>query len=177
MFKRLNIGLLLTKSKTSLENSFFEVQRYLWGIKGGFVSLKIGIRNLILYFPVIWQDRDYDQFFFHKLLKFKIDKMIKHFEEEEYIDPSCKTPIIANLKDIQRGLVGLVEGHDVLEYYPEVCKVLEKESFSISDLNDWFNNFNSVYYSEINEIEQEKEDENLDLVYLTLRKNVKTFWS
>lgn len=37
-----------------------------------------GIRNLIEWFPIIWQDRDYDSQYLMDLMKFKIEKMYKH---------------------------------------------------------------------------------------------------
>jgi hypothetical protein len=42
---------------------------------GSFID---GIRNLIHYFPTIWKDRDWDQWYILKLLKVKLDKMEKY---------------------------------------------------------------------------------------------------
>jgi len=37
----------------------------------------IGIKNLIEWFPIIWEDRDYDSQYLMYLMKFKIEKMSK----------------------------------------------------------------------------------------------------
>lgn len=40
-------------------------------------SIKYGIQNLITWFPIIYQDRDWDQWFIYKTLQFKLKCMIK----------------------------------------------------------------------------------------------------
>ena len=36
---------------------------------------KYGIKNLFTYFPIIWKDRDWDQYYFYVLLQFKLKKI------------------------------------------------------------------------------------------------------
>jgi len=53
-----------------------------WKIKQTFIKImgwprdiKYGIKNLIKWFPVIWKDRDWDQWFLYKILYFKLKEM------------------------------------------------------------------------------------------------------
>ncbi len=41
-----------------------------------------GIKNIVSWVPVIWKDRDWDQSFFYKILRFKLYKMKKYFETD-----------------------------------------------------------------------------------------------
>ena len=49
-----------------------------------------GIKNLIYYFPIIWNDRDWDHYFFHKLLRHKLNSMEKYFRHADIIMDSKK---------------------------------------------------------------------------------------
>lgn len=42
-----------------------------------FRSIKYGIENLIKWFPVIWQDRDWDHWFIYKIFHFKLKEVEK----------------------------------------------------------------------------------------------------
>lgn len=41
----------------------------------------VGIRNLIYWFPVIWNDRNYDNFYISKILRHKLADKEKHFRK------------------------------------------------------------------------------------------------
>lgn len=41
-------------------------------------SVKYGIKNLIIWFPIIWKDRNWDHWFLYKMLKFKLSRMEKY---------------------------------------------------------------------------------------------------
>jgi hypothetical protein len=43
-----------------------------------------GVKNLFYYIRVVWEDRDWDQYFLFVLLRHKLKKMEKHFKEEAY---------------------------------------------------------------------------------------------
>jgi len=47
-------------------------------INGFINTVKTGVRNLFTWFPVIWNDRDWDYYFIFKLLEFKLNKMAKY---------------------------------------------------------------------------------------------------
>jgi len=47
-------------------------------IRNFFGSIKDGIENLIIWFPVIWKDRDWDQFYLYIILRKKLINMEKY---------------------------------------------------------------------------------------------------
>jgi predicted DNA-binding protein len=49
------------------------------GIKHYFYRFKKGIQNLINWFPVIWQDEDFDHYYFHNIILHKLKSMEKFF--------------------------------------------------------------------------------------------------
>ena len=50
--------------------------RYFW-------RLYESIESLIIWFPVIWKDRQFDQHFLLKMLTFKLRRMEKHFRSDD----------------------------------------------------------------------------------------------
>lgn len=48
-------------------------------LKLWWICLRIGLRNVIYYFPVIWKDRDWDWCFMMNLQKRKLESMIKYY--------------------------------------------------------------------------------------------------
>ena len=42
-----------------------------------FRTIKYGIENLISWIPIIWQDRDWDQWFLYKVLQHKLKQMVR----------------------------------------------------------------------------------------------------
>lgn len=60
-----------------------------------FYSIIESIKNIIKWFPIIWQDRNWDHSYFYRILHFKLNNMEKFF--------SSKDAISANtLKDAKR---------------------------------------------------------------------------
>lgn len=43
-----------------------------------------GIINIIRWFPIIWKDRDYDDFYILEILKFKLKKQAQHIKINSY---------------------------------------------------------------------------------------------
>lgn len=51
-----------------------------WHFDGRYLhkTIQYGIQNLIKWFPIIWQDRDWDYTYIYNLLQFKLEKQSKH---------------------------------------------------------------------------------------------------
>lgn len=65
----------MENSKLSVWNRIYLFWRYdLRHLPSRFI---LGIKNLIEWFPIIWEDRDYDSQYLMYLMKFKIEKMSK----------------------------------------------------------------------------------------------------
>ena len=41
-------------------------------------DIRIGIKNLVNWFPIIWNDRQWDHSFFYEIMRFKLNKMEKY---------------------------------------------------------------------------------------------------
>ena len=71
----------LLKEKTNpiqkIKDIFSDIK---WNIK----KFTTSVNNLIIYFPLIWKDRDYDHSFIFDLLKFKLDKQAKYTFEKDF---------------------------------------------------------------------------------------------
>ena len=58
-------------------------------IRSTYFNIKYGIENLIKWFPIIWNDRDWDYYFLIKLMRFKTEQMSKlHKEYGHCLDSS-----------------------------------------------------------------------------------------
>lgn len=57
-------------------------------------GIKTGIRNLISWIPIIWNDRDWDQYYLYEILRFKLTRMEEHFR--------CHSHVANGPKDAKR---------------------------------------------------------------------------
>ena len=89
--------------KKELSDLYWEIR---WHVKQhsrvyrAYKNSKYGIRNLIKWFPVIWRDRDWDEFYLLKLLSFKFKNMS---------DLHLKYGVSENSKEIAKHLKELSE--------------------------------------------------------------------
>lgn len=51
-------------------------------IKDDYYNIKDGIFNTIKWLPIIWQDKDWDDYYFHRIMRFKLSKMEKFFRSD-----------------------------------------------------------------------------------------------
>lgn len=81
-----------------------------------FRSIKYGIENLINWFPVIWKDRDWDQWFLYNILKKKLSDM------EEYHRKYGHTVNANKTADEMKTCVNLLDRLIKDEYHEMVFK-------------------------------------------------------
>jgi hypothetical protein len=56
-----------------------------WNVAGWRIrQFGISIKNLIKWFPLIWQDRDWDHSFIYAMLEFKLTNMAKYFRKRDF---------------------------------------------------------------------------------------------
>lgn len=53
-------------------------------LKSKVFSVKEGVSNLIKWFPVIWNDRDFDQYYIYKILAIKLEHMEYFFKNDAW---------------------------------------------------------------------------------------------
>jgi len=56
-----------------------------------------GVKNLIVWLPIIWKDRDWDDFYVFQVLKFKIRKQAKYISERDMYTTAKRDAEIMNL--------------------------------------------------------------------------------
>lgn len=73
------------KTSISASKEFFKgLQRFYYRNltpKTIYYRIKYGIENLIIWFPTIWRDRDWDEYFLFKILEKKFTHMENHFRK------------------------------------------------------------------------------------------------
>lgn len=148
-----------------------------------------GIKSLVYWFPVIWQDRTWDHAYVYRILRHKLTQMISDFEKHvNYIGVE---------KDIKRMKI-CVELLKRLEENDYVLKEFEKHEEKWGKLKMWFeptpNNmsrcvFHHEHANTKKEIEQERKEArraykasdekriaDLDLLFRILRKYIERWW-
>ena len=92
--------------------------RYFWNyVERCYYNVKYGIRNLIRYLPVIWRNREYDDYFLIQIIRTKLVYMSKE-AETKWMSVDAKK----HAKQMQR----CIELIDIL-YDDDDMKVVEKQ--------------------------------------------------
>jgi hypothetical protein len=76
----------MNKIKERIEDLIWDIRYSISKMSRPFRILSIGIKNIIAYSKVIYNDRDFDDFYLFILLKFKIDRMIEHCSKYSYME-------------------------------------------------------------------------------------------
>jgi len=58
-----------------------------------------GVKNIKYFFPVIWNDRDWDDWYIYELLHVKLKKMGRYFENSPWLDDTEKDQICIEIKE------------------------------------------------------------------------------
>ena len=160
---------------------------------GDFFShdLKAGIRNLIVWFPVIWQDRWWDYYFFYRILRHKLFLMEKSFRKHgcSVTSPQeadnmklCVLLLDRLLKDEYHEMT--MKKHDEKWGEAELnCDPLEKNP-DLYELRITHKNVKTEKDQEEerkmfkNAIEHEEylKGQDLDLLFKTMRKYIQGWW-
>jgi len=145
-------------------------------IRSIYRNLKFGIQNLIKYFKIIWNDRNWDHTFFLEIMRFKLNLIskefskVKHYEgwEEDVVNMKFALEILDRL------IAEDYECPEQKEYYDEVLKNMnltemsnrttEERKINLENLKKW------AEYSEI-----EKQNDYLDLFNI-LKEHLDKWW-
>jgi hypothetical protein len=148
-----------------------------------YYSFIYGIENIIKWFPVIWQDRDWSQNYIYRILYYKFRNMEYH--HKKYSD-SVNSPEVAKELMVAKNLCKrLADGN-----YLENATTLHDQNFEDVNMRDLFqpigNGF-SKYVGDSNE-ERDKsfdrcgkhsdymEDQDLEFLLNHIRKHIKGWW-
>lgn len=151
-----------------------------------------GIKNIIIWFPIIWNDRNWDQFYIYKILKYKLIQMeiyhrkysicinSKHTMKQiklciNLLDRILKDGYIDNVIDPHDKKWG--EMHIIFKDYPTDNSLRELSEFKVE---------NAI--TEKEKIQENKErsrlykhsdnlkKQDLDMLFIKLRKYIEFWW-
>lgn len=120
-------------------------------------NVKYGIINLIKWLPIIWKDRDWDEYFLYKILHKKLSHMEVAFRTN--YDWGQDESLADEIKVVKEALGRLIED----EYYKEACAILNFEPYG--------------YSKEVFELEEELIHEDIEKVFsATVSSQIRKWW-
>jgi hypothetical protein len=147
-------------------------------IKDLYYDITIGISNIIAYIPIIWRDRDFDENYFHLLMRFKLIRMEKAIRNGHTLDADKDADNIQHAIDLLNKITGVNE-YDYSEEalkpfyakYPDCDHISWYKTGTFADIEE-----KKKLHSECDKKEEEMEKADLDELYSFLRKHVNEFW-
>lgn len=128
-------------NKMSILFVFKNVQKFIYNIPIYIRNIKYGIENLVIWFPTIWKDRNWDYYYFFKILEKKLELFEQTHTNGIYLHWE---PVAKNLKIAKNLCKRLSDEYDYYELanqdYKKVqylqkqdidllCKIINKEVF------------------------------------------------
>lgn len=162
-------------------------------IKHIYYKFYIGIKNLIVYFPIIWNDRNFDYYFIYKLLHHKL-KLTRNSIKKVNIHTSSKRDA-----EILNTIIKLIELQDsdyydkeFRKYYIEKLKVDKNNEIDFELINDnseeYFKKHKLAYKKIKNKYPNvsnkklciylliDRENKCKNLIWDLLKHNINKFW-
>lgn len=108
-------------------------------VKSKVRAIRVGVRNLIKWFPIVWRDRDYDQDYLYEMIHFKLSNMELFFKSKNTY--SVEAPQIAEeIREAKDRLNSLINS-----VYSDKVESLPDEFFTIENHKWNANRDNSIY--------------------------------
>lgn len=157
--------------------------RMIFYIKFNIMSFISNIKNIFKWFPVIWNDRQWDYSYLYKILHKKISLMQEFYETESILVEEENKKIIKELKFVKNTIERLIND----EYFSEtenknLSKIHNEYKFIPVDENnlaykletnfDMHNSDLDFYYKD----ERYKKDRDMKYLFYTLYKNIEGWW-
>jgi len=157
-----------------------------------FKAVYRGFKNIVIWFPVIWNDRNWDQFYIYKIIKYKLIQMEKYHRNygisinSNQIAKEIKLCINLLNRIIDDGyLDNVIDPHNkkwgemrmIFEDHPTDNSLCELKEFQVE---------NAI--TEKEKIQEEKErsrlykhsdnlkKQDLDMLFIKLRKHIECWW-
>lgn len=133
---------------------------------GFILTASRGIRNLIDWFPVVWNDRDWDETHIYKFLEKKLDRMDKLHRNHSIARSEEKADEIKEYKEV---LSRIIEDPYLEMARREICP--EKQ------LNNLYKNFNRELRLELFKKEEELRQADIEKVFSKeVAESIETWW-
>lgn len=161
-----------------LEFKLFEI------VKDFFDDVRIGVLNIIKYIPIIYKDRDWDQYFLFKLMQFKLIRM-----EDLFINHSHLANNERYAKQM-RVCINLLSRISEDEYHENVFKNHDKKwgDIEFSSGEEDFGITRPNVKTKEDEKQENKEyrilsdklvklqQQDIDMLFLNMRKYIQNWW-
>jgi len=147
-------------------------------------DIRIGVSNLIKWFPIIWKDKDWDQTFFFRMIQFKLKNMEKYFRHGNFIGTEKQADKI----DMCVSLLNRI----IEEKYHDLAYVTYDKKWGASDFLIKEDGFLEIKYENVettdDEIERSKDfkncsskeeyliEQDLEFLFKIIRNNVRFWW-
>lgn len=142
-----------------------------------YYNIKHGTQNLIKWFPVVWQDRDWDHHYLTKVLSFKLSNMEKLFRNEGH---TVNSDEIANQLKCVAQLAKAISDED---YESEAFKgkeyLLEKHEIKFEGnklVTYGLTDAEKKEFRELVKLEDKYMDRDIELLFDLMKKNIRTWW-
>jgi len=154
-------------------------------------QIRYGIKNLIVWFPVIWKDRNWDHWFIYKILRTKLhltEQLIRNYGHHvKHIEDADKIKKCVILLD------RLIEDDYHENVYKDHYKKWGESEMVFTDVEDHpdYSEMNIKYpnvkteedeklerkqFKLIMNKPQEMKDQDLDLLFKIMRKHIQSWW-
>lgn len=138
------------------------------------------LKNLWVWFPIIWKDRNWDYYYFFVLLEKKLKLMKEQFEKEcKYMDVD---EVVEEINVVLEPLHRLVVDDYISDEWNEYHKKHPNESKFVKDEVTGLytvvnNNIDKEKLNALFEKEQHLKKDDLEFVFNTIKEKVLGWWS
>ena len=154
-------------------------------------NIKYGVQNLIKWFYIIWTDRDWDHYFLYQILEFKLDQMIHlhrnygHLEDNELYASQMETcsKILNRLKsddyyddtfhEYNKKWGQAQMNWSECDDDSELCE-LHITHPNVKTLKDEIQE--KLEFKQCIQNENDLRENDLDILFKTMRKNIQKWW-
>jgi len=148
--------------------------------------LKHGIKNLIYWFPVIWQDRNFDHYYLSSILRYKLNDMVKYYNGPHAW--GVDAPKLAHEMKVCVIILDRIikddynrEGYDAHDKkwgelvfdFDTPGNLLLKRSKRVTKEEE---EIEQKEYSEIYKKEEEDREKDIETLFDIIRKNIRNWW-
>lgn len=142
--------------KYSIINFFKSIQYF-------FHDLINGIKNIFIYLPIIWKDRDWDYLFLLDLISFKLKRMQKCFKKY-----SCSVDSKEDIENMQK-VIDLIKTYNDLDNFSFYGDEVEKiEKSNIEDKEYYIHRYYRAIY--------DLENATFEGIFYFLSKYLRGWW-
>lgn len=141
-------------------------------------SFKTGICNLIKWFPVIWQDRDWDYYYIYAILHKKLDNMEKFFNSDEAWT-SKSEGVAEQLKEVKVLCENLINGNylsEALKPFDEKYGEVKIFKFVDGKLEHNVDDETLSMYRECGKLADKNEEQDKNKLFDLINKNIDNWW-